>query len=250
MSEVNTHRVGIIMNGVTGRMGTNQHLMRSLVAIIQQGGVKISDVEVIMPDPTLVGRNPAKLEQLSKMSGVERTTTDLESALGDPHNTIYFDLQTTVRREEGMRRAIAAGKHVYCEKPTAITTEDAYALYREATEAGVKHGVVQDKLWLPDMLKLQDLIQQGFFGSLLSVRGKFGYWVYEGDTVPSQRPSWNYRKEDGGGVILDMVCHWRYVLDNIFGEVKALSCLGATHVNRYFPFGIAWNTPGSECRLL
>jgi predicted dehydrogenase len=232
MSDVTTHRVGIIMNGVTGRMGTNQHMMRSIVEIIRQGGVKISDSEVIMPDPILVGRNAAKLAHLSKISGIERTTTDVESALNDPHNTVYFDSQTTERRVEGVQRAIEAGKHIYCEKPTALTTDDAYMLYRKAVDAGVKNGVVQDKLWLPGMLKLQDLIQQGFFGKILSVRGEFGYWVYEGDAVSPQRPSWNYRKEDGGGIIIDMVCHWRYVLDNIFGDVQALSCLGATHVKK------------------
>ncbi|HOJ22488.1 MAG TPA: Gfo/Idh/MocA family oxidoreductase [Armatimonadota bacterium] len=226
-----THKVGIVMNGVTGRMGTNQHLMRSIVAIIRQGGVKISDEEVILPDPILVGRNPAKLEALSNTSGVEKWTTDLESALADPHNIIYFDSQTTDRRANAVKRAIAAGKHIYCEKPTALTTEEAYELYTLAKAAGVKHGVVQDKLWLPGLQKLKMLIDTGFFGRILSVRGEFGYWVFEGDSVPAQRPSWNYRREEGGGIIIDMLCHWRYVLDNLFGEVKSVSCLGATHVD-------------------
>jgi len=230
MSDVKTHRLGIIMNGVTGRMGTNQHLMRSIVAIIRQGGLAIGDDEVIMPDPILVGRSPTKLERLAQMSGIEKTTTDLAGALADPAYTVYFDSQTTERRVAAVRQAIEAGKHVYCEKPTAMTTDDAYALYRLARDAGVKNGVVQDKLWLPGLMKLQSLIQQGFFGRLLSVRGEFGYWVFEGDTVPIQRPSWNYLKERGGGLIIDMLCHWRYVLDNIFGEVQALSCLGATHI--------------------
>ena len=232
MGEVKTHRVGIIMNGVTGRMGTNQHLMRSIVAIMRQGGVKVGDAEVIMPDPLLVGRNPAKLESLSKESGVSKTTTDLDSALADPSYSVYFDAQTTERRADAVRRAIAAGKHVYCEKPTATDTGSALELYRLAEQAGVKHGVVQDKLWLPGVLKLQALRDAGFFGEVFSVKGDFGYWVFEGDTVPAQRPSWNYRKEDGGGIISDMLCHWRYVLDNLFGSVQAVSCLGATHIKR------------------
>jgi predicted dehydrogenase len=224
------HNVGIIMNGVTGRMGLNQHLARSIYAIIEQGGVKISDDEIIMPKPLLFGRNKAKLESISRTYGHLRWSTDLDSALADPEYSIYFDAQTTDRRAEAVRKAIAAGKHVYCEKPIADTFEVAYELYQLASKAVVKHGVVQDKLWLPGMLKLKTLRALGFFGKILSVRGEFGYWVFEGDTLPAQRPSWNYRKEDGGGIIIDMLCHWRYVLDNLFGEVKAVSCLGATHV--------------------
>jgi len=230
MSEVKIHKIGIIMNGVTGRMGTNQHLIRSIVPIIQQGGVKLSETEFIIPDPILVGRNPVKLAKLAKISGIEKTTTDLDSVLADDYYQIYFDAQTTLRRSDGVKKAIEAGKHIYCEKPTAVETEKAMELYDLAKAAGVKHGVVQDKLWLPGLLKLQFLRDQGFFGKILSVRGEFGYWVFEGDTIPAQRPSWNYRNEDGGGMIYDMLCHWRYVLDNIFGKVKAVSCLGATHI--------------------
>jgi predicted dehydrogenase len=225
-----THKIGIIMNGVTGRMGTNQHLMRSIVAIIRQGGVALGPSETIMPDPILVGRNADKLRQLCQAAGVEKTTTDLDSVLGDPHYQIYFDAQTTGRRAEGVRKAVSAGKHVYCEKPTAVDTRTALELYQIATKAGVKNGVVQDKLWLPGLVKLRRLKEKNFFGKILSVRGEFGYWVFEGDTVPAQRPSWNYRKEDDGGIIVDMLCHWRYVLDNLFGTVKAVSCLGATHI--------------------
>ncbi len=232
MAAITTHRIGIIMNGVTGRMGTNQHLMRSVVAIIRQGGVKISDQEVILPDPVLVGRNPAKLDRLAEISGVTKVTTDLDEALRDPANLIYFDAQTTLQRFDAVRRAIAAGKHIYCEKPSAHSAAAAYELYQLAKKAGVKHGVVQDKLWLPGLLKLKMLRETGFFGRILSVRGEFGYWVFAGDPIPPQRPSWNYRKEDGGGIIIDMLCHWRYVLDNLFGEVKALTCFGATHIHR------------------
>ncbi len=232
MSSSIEHRVGIIMNGVTGRMGTNQHLMRSIVGIIRQGGVRISEGETIMPDPILVGRSAAKLEKLAAESGVARWTTDLEAALADPAYTVYFDAQTTSRRPEAVKRAIAAGKHLYCEKPTALSTDEAYELHTLARKAGVKHGVVQDKLWLPGLMKLRSLNEMGFFGRILSVRIEFGYWVFEGDTVPAQRPSWNYRKEDGGGIIFDMLCHWRYVLDNIFGPVRTVSCLGATHIRQ------------------
>jgi predicted dehydrogenase len=226
----NIHSVGIIMNGVTGRMGLNQHLRRSIHAIIRQGGVAISDSEAIMPRPLLVGRSPAKLEAISSEFGGLPWTTDLASALADPANSIYFDSQTTDRRAEAVRDAIAAGKHVYCEKPVAGDLATALDLYHRAERAGIRHGVVQDKLWLPGMLKLATLRDLGFFGRILSVRGEFGYWVFEGDTVPAQRPSWNYRAEDGGGIILDMLCHWRYVLDNLFGNVEAVSCLGATHI--------------------
>lgn len=225
-----THTIGIIMNGVTGRMGTNQHLLRSIKAIIEQGGVKISADEVIMPDPILVGRNESKLQALCKQSGVAKYTTDLDSVLADPQYQVYFDAQVTGRRAPAVKKAILAGKHIYCEKPTGTTTEEAMELYELATAAGLKNGVVQDKLWLPGMLKLKRLMESGFFGQILSVRGEFGYWVFEGHSVPAQRPSWNYRKEDDGGIIVDMLCHWRYVLDNLFGNVKAVSCLGATHI--------------------
>ncbi|MEI8294834.1 MAG: Gfo/Idh/MocA family oxidoreductase [bacterium] len=224
------HKVGIIMNGVTGRMGTNQHYIRSILAIRKQGGVKINDGEVIWPEPVLVGRNEAKLAQLAAMDEGVRWTTELEPELANPANTIYFDSQTTGRRASAVKQAIAAGKHVYCEKPTAVTSADALDLYHTATQAGVKNGVVQDKLWLGGMRKIQRLKEQGFFGKILSVRGEFGYWVFEGDNITAQRPSWNYRKEDDGGIIVDMLCHWRYVLDNLFGEVRAVSCLGATHI--------------------
>ncbi|GAA5482934.1 Gfo/Idh/MocA family protein [Haloferula sargassicola] len=225
-----THRIGIIMNGVTGRMGTNQHLLRSIDAIIKQGGVKVSPTETIMPDPILVGRNETKLKTLVEKTSVEKYTTDLDSVMNDPAYEIYFDAQSTLRRFDAVKQAAAAGKHVYCEKPTAIKTEDAYKLYQICRDAGVKNGVVQDKLWLPGLVKFTRLKENGFFGDILSVRGEFGYWVFEGHTVPPQRPSWNYRKEDGGGLIVDMLCHWRYVIDNLFGPVKSVSTLAATHI--------------------
>ena len=240
VSETTTHKIGIILNGVTGRMGLNQHLRRSLLAIRAGGGVRISDTEVIEPELLLIGRNAPKLRAISDEHGGLKWSTDLEKALADPAYSIYFDAQTTDRRAEAVRKAIAAGKHIYCEKPSATTLETAYDLYRLAEKAGVKNGIVQDKLWLPGLRKLQTLRELGFFGEILSVRGEFGYWVFEGDKVPAQRPSWNYRKEDGGGMILDMLCHWRYVLDNLFGEVKAVSCLGATHIPK------RWDESGRE----
>ena len=223
-------RIGIIMNGVTGRMGTNQHLVRSIVAIRNQGGVALADGTRLMPDPILVGRNAGKLERLARAHGLERWTTDLGRALRNREDTVFFDAASTQLRPRLLKRAIAAGKHVYCEKPVSTTLAEAIDLYRAAKKAGIKHGVVQDKLWLPGLLKLKMLKDTGFFGRVLSVRGEFGYWVFEGDWQAAQRPSWNYRKEDGGGIILDMLCHWRYVLDNLFGEPRAVSCLGATHI--------------------
>src|SRR2546423_2536680 len=224
-------RIGIIMHGVTGRMGMNQHLIRSILEIREQGGVALKNGTRLMPDPLLVGRNAAKVEELARRHGVHRWTTDLGAALKGP-DEIFFDAASTQLRPTLLKRAIAAGKHIYCEKPVSTTLAEAKSLYAAARKARIKHGVVQDKLWLPGLLKLRNLREEGFFGKILSVRGEFGFWVFEGDRVPAQRPSWNYRKPEGGGIILDMLCHWRYVLDNLFGEVKAVSCLGATHIPR------------------
>jgi predicted dehydrogenase len=198
--------------------------------IREQGGVRLADGTRIMPDPILVGRRPDALRALAQAHRIERTTTDLEAVLADRSYTVFFDAASTQLRPTILKKAIAAGKHVYCEKPTATSLAEALDLYRAAKAAGVKHGVVQDKLWLPGLLKLKMLIDSGFFGRILSVRGEFGYWVFEGDWQPAQRPSWNYRKEDDGGIIVDMLCHWRYVLDNLFGAVKSVSCLGVTHI--------------------
>ncbi|WP_119419578.1 Gfo/Idh/MocA family protein [Desertibaculum subflavum] len=223
-------RLGIIMNGVTGRMGMNQHLIRSIVAIRKDGGVALKNGARVMPDPILIGRDAGKLEALAKAHGIERWSTDLDAALKNKDDELFFDAATTAMRAGLLKKAIAAGKHVYCEKPVAENVKDALDVARLAKKAGIKHGVVQDKLFLPGLRKLKMVIDSGFMGKLLSVRGEFGYWVFEGDLQPIQRPSWNYRLKDGGGIILDMLCHWRYVLDNIFGEVQSVSCLGATHI--------------------
>jgi predicted dehydrogenase len=223
-------RLGIIMNGVTGRMGTVQHLVRSILAIRKEGGVLLADGSRVVPDPILVGRNAEKVAALAAVHGIDRFTTDLDRALADRGDAVYFDAVTTDQRKHNVEKALAAGKHIYCEKPTATTLADAMALYRRARMAGCKHGVVQDKLFLPGLVKLKRLIDSGFFGRILAVKGEFGYWVFEGNLQPSQRPSWNYRRAEGGGIILDMLCHWRYVLDGLFGRVKAVSCTGANFI--------------------
>lgn len=224
-------RLGIIMHGVTGRMGYNQHLVRSILAIRDQGGVVLSNGDRLVVDPIIVGRDREKMQRLAEKHHIARWSTDLDAVLANPEDSVFFDAGTTQMRAELLGRAIDAGKHVYCEKPVSDDLESAVALAKKAKAAGIKHGVVQDKLFLPGLLKLKLLRDSGFFGRILSVRGEFGYWVFEGDWgQPAQRPSWNYRTADGGGIILDMLCHWRYVLDNLFGEVEAVSCLGATHI--------------------
>ena len=226
MAEV---RLGIIMNGVTGRMGTNQHLARSIKAIQDQGGVELTNGDCVMPDPILVGRNENKLKALARDYGVERWSTDLDEALSNEEDRLFFDAALTSHRADLLKKAMDAGKDIYCEKPIAENVDDAMGVVRYAEKTGSKNGVVHDKLSLPGLLKLAHLVETDFFGRILSVRGEFGYWVFTGDGEPAQRPSWNYRKADGGGIILDMLCHWRYVLENIFGPVRSVSCLGATH---------------------
>jgi predicted dehydrogenase len=228
------------MHGVTGRMGLNQHLIRSIVAIRKDGGVALKNGDRVMPDPILVGRDENKIKALAKRYEIERCTTDLGAALANPDDSVFFDAATTQMRPGLLARAIDAGKHVYCEKPVATNLGEALGIAQKAKAAGIKHGVVQDKLFLPGLRKLKLLNEAGFFGRILSVRGEFGYWVFEGDLQPIQRPSWNYRAEEGGGIILDMICHWRYVLDNVFGKVRSVSCLGATHIPE------RWNEAGQK----
>ncbi|HEY3872515.1 MAG TPA: Gfo/Idh/MocA family oxidoreductase [Actinocrinis sp.] len=220
----------VIVNGATGRMGYRQHLIRSLLAIRDQGGVELSDGSRLMPVPLLVGRNADKLRELAERHEIARWTTDLDEALADPDARVYFDSQLTSLREEAILKAIAAGKDVYTEKPLAESLEGAVRLARAAAAAGVKNGVVHDKLYLPGLLKLKRLIDSGFFGRVLSVRGEFGYWVFEGDWQPAQRPSWNYRAQDGGGIVADMFCHWNYVLENLFGRIEAVTARAVTHI--------------------
>jgi predicted dehydrogenase len=224
-------RIGIVMHGVTGRMGYNQHLVRSILAIRDQGGIELASGRRLQVDPIIVGRNAEKMEALARKHGIERWSTDLDAALANPDDAIFFDAGTTLMRADLLSRALDAGKHIYSEKPISDDLQVAVDLARKARGSGLKHGVVADKLFLPGLQKLRILRDSGFFGRMLSVRCEFGYWVFEGDWgVEPQRPSWNYRKEDGGGIILDMLCHWRYVIDNLFGEIKSVSCLGATHI--------------------
>jgi len=225
-------KLGIIMHGITGRMGLNQHLARSICAIRDAGGVELSNGDRIMPDPILVGRNVEKVQAIADRFGIARVAPDVETALANPDDTVFFDAGSTQMRVELLRRAMAAGKHVYSEKPVAETVDEALDLARRAKANGLKNGAVQDKLYLPGLCKMRMLKDAGFFGRILSVRVEFGYWVFEGDLQPAQRPSWNYRKADGGGVILDMLPHWRYVVDNLFGEIQAISCVGRVHVPR------------------
>lgn len=224
-------RIGVIMHGVTGRMGMNQHLIRSVLAIRDQGGLALANGSYLVPDPIIVGRNAEKIEALAKAHGVERFTTDLDAALANPDDTVFFDAASTQMRPGLLRRAIDAGKHVYCEKPVSEELEDAVAIAKHAKAMGVRNGIVHDKLDLPGLIKLKRLRDLGFFGRILSVKGEFGYWVFTGDDLPAQRPSWNYRAEDGGGMISDMLCHWRYVLDNVVAPVKSVNCLAMTHID-------------------
>jgi predicted dehydrogenase len=220
--------IGVVVNGVTGRMGYRQHLVRSLLAIREQGGVELRDGTRLMPEPILVGRREERVRAIAERHGLERWTTDVDAAMADAD--VYFDAQVTPARAGALRAAIAAGKHVYTEKPTATTLDEALELARLADAAGVKHGVVQDKLFLPGLRKLRRLVDGGFFGRILSVRGEFGYWIFEGDWQAPNRPSWNYRAEEGGGIALDMLCHWRYVLDNVIAPVRSVSATIATHI--------------------
>ena len=240
-------RIGIIMHGVTGRMGMNQHLIRSVKAIRDQGGVALSDGTMLVPDIHIVGRNADKIEALAEAHGVKRWSTDLDAALADPDDEIFFDAASTALRPTLLAKAIAAGKHIYSEKPVAEGLEDAVKIARAAKDAGVKNGIVHDKLSLPGLIKLKRLVDSGFFGRILSIKGEFGYWVFEGDWMEAQRPSWNYRTADGGGIVSDMLPHWRYVLDNTFGAVKSVICTTATHIpERWDERGIRYDATADD----
>ena len=224
--------ITVALNGVTGRMGYRQHLVRSLLAIREQGGVRLEDGSCLYPEPILVGRNEERLRAIAERHGLDRRTTHLDEELSDPSVDVYFDTQVTSAREVALLRAIEAGKHVYTEKPVAGTLDGALRLARAAKAAGITHGVVHDKLFLPGVMKLQRLLGSGFFGRVLSVRLEFGYWVFEGDEIPPQRPSWNYRAEAGGGIVLDMFPHWHYLLTDLFGPISAVYARTVTHIPR------------------
>ncbi|GFM19897.1 dehydrogenase [Mycobacterium sp. PO1] len=219
------------MNGVTGRMGYRQHLLRSILPL-RDAGLVLEDGTRVAVEPILVGRNADKVADLAAEHGVQEWTTDVTAVITDPTVDVYFDAQVTSRRVEALSAAIKAGKHVYTEKPTAETLTEAIELARMAHNAGVVAGVVHDKLYLPGLVKLRRLVDEGFFGRILSMRGEFGYWVFEGDGQPAQRPSWNYRSEDGGGITVDMFCHWNYVMEGLLGAVRAVTARAVTHIPR------------------
>ena len=226
-----TEPIGIIMNGVTGRMGYRQHLLRSILAIREQGGVLLSTGERVQVEPLLAGRREQALREIAERHGLEHWTTDLDAAFADDRWRVFADFAMTQTRPALVRQAIAAGKDVYTEKPTAESYAEAVALAELAESAGVKNGVVHDKLFLPGLQKLKRLLDSGFFGQVLSVRGEFGYWVFEGGWQAAQRPSWNYRAEDGGGIVVDMFPHWNYVLENLFGRVESVYAKASTHIS-------------------
>lgn len=220
----------IAMNGVTGRMGYRQHLVRSVLAIRDAGGLELADGTRVQVEPILVGRSEARLTEIAAQHQVAEISTDLEAVLADDSIDIYFDSQVTSRRVAALTAAMTAGKHIFTEKPTAETLAEAVELAQVARRTGVCAGVVHDKLYLPGLIKLRRLVDEGFFGRILSLRGEFGYWVFEGELQPSQRPSWNYRSEDGGGITVDMFCHWNYVLEGILGKVTSVTAKTSTHI--------------------
>jgi predicted dehydrogenase len=212
------HSVGIILNGATGRIGSTQHVTNALAPIRDEGGLPIGGDRVV-PRLMLVGRNAEKLAAVAKRHDVE-WTTDLDAALSDPAFAVFFDAAATHQREASLARAIATGKHIYSEKPVALSVEKGLELLRAARLHGLKHGAVEDKLYLPGMQKLSRLAASDFFGRIAGFRIEFGWWVFDGSEVPCQRPSWNYRRKDGGGLILDMFPHWRYVIENTLGPIR------------------------------
>lgn len=225
-----TRTIRIAMNGITGRMGYRQHLVRSILPIRDQGGIVLADGSRLQVEPILVGRDAAKVAELAERHGVAEWTTDLDAIIADPRTDVVFDASMTALRPATLEKAMRAGKHIFTEKPTAETLDEAVALARLARESGITAGVVHDKLYLPGLVKLRRLVDEGFFGRILSLRGEFGYWVFEGDIQPSQRPSWNSRREDGGSMTTDMYCHWNYVLEGIIGTVKSVASTSVTHI--------------------
>jgi predicted dehydrogenase len=221
-------RIGIILNGATGRMGTTQHVP-NLLAIAAEGGLKLRNGDRLVPDLLIVGRDPDRLSALACAHGGLRWTTNLTEALHTPDD-IFMDCAATGDRPVRVRRAIAAGKHIHIEKPTASTVDEAMELARLAHKAGVKHGVIQDKLFLPGFAKLLFVKNAGFFGRVLSIKIDAGSWIFDGVTQECQRPSWNYRRAEGGGLALDMMAHWRYMVDRLAAPVIGVSAMMSTAI--------------------
>ena len=218
----------IAMEGVTGRLGTNQHLIRSLLAIRNEGGLPLHNGDRLMPEPVLLGRNPDKLAALAAAHGGLSWSDDVPATLADETIDIYFDVAATGGRLERALRAIAAGKHIYLEKPVANSSAEAMQIVRAAKARGVKAAAVQDKVYLPGFHKLRKVRDSGFFGRILSARLESGWWVFDSELYPSQRSSWNYRRRDGGGLVLDMYPHWRYLTSSLMGPIRAVSCRRVT----------------------
>ena len=218
-----TRRLGIIMHGATSRIGTTQHLLNSLVPIIAEGGLPLANGDRLMPDPVIVSRSAEKAQALAERFGLARWSTDLDACLADPVNELFFECAYGGGRVELAKRAIAAGKHIYLEKPVAETLAEVLDLRETAERAGVKHAVMQDKIHLPGLVKLKTLIDIGFFGRIHGMRLEFGWWVFDGEVIPAQRTSWNYKKAMGGGLVLDMFPHWRYVIEHLFGRPTSVT---------------------------
>jgi predicted dehydrogenase len=223
-----TEKINIVVEGATGRLGGHQHL-RALLDIRREGGLPLPSGGRVVPEPVLLGRNPDKLAALAAAHGLA-WSTDRAACLADARNSIYFDVSASAGRSERAQAAIAAGKHVYLEKPIAESLDAALALVRQAQAAGIRHGVVQDKLFLPGLAKLRRVRDSGFLGQVLSAKLEFGWWIFDGELTPAQRSSWNYRKRDGGGLVLDMFPHWRYIVDHLIGAIGSVSCRVSTQV--------------------
>ena len=235
-----TRTLRIAMNGITERMGYRQHLLRSILPIRAQGGITLPNGDKVQVEPILVGRRENALAEIAAEHDVAEWTTDLDAVITDERTDIVFDASMTSLRADTLIKAMKAGKHIFTEKPTAETLAEAIELARLRTETGVTAGVVHDKLYLPGLVKLRRLVDEGFFGRILSLRGEFGYWVFEGEVQAAQRPSWNYRTEDGGGMTTDMFCHWNYVLEGILGRVDSVTAKTITHIPT------RWDEKGQE----
>ena len=214
--------IGIIVNGATGRIASTQHLANALAPLRAQGGLAAGG-DRIVPRLMLVGRNAARLAEIAQQCGAAGWTTDLDEALGTPGFEIFFDAAATRQRVVALGKAIAAGKHIYSEKPVAPTVAEGRALLQAVRARKLKHGAVEDKIFLPGLQKLAALAAKGFFGRVTGFRLEFGWWVFDGAERASQRPSWNYQKSGGGGLTLDMYPHWRYVIESMLGPIRRVA---------------------------
>ena len=211
--------IGIILNGATGRIGATQHLANALAPIRAEGGLQAGP-DRIVPRLLLLGRDRDALAGLAQSYGIDDWTTDLDAALARPDFPVFFDAAATTQRVSALRKAVAAGKHIYSEKPVAPSLAEGRALLHAAQARGLKAGAVEDKINLPGLQKLLALSQSGYFGRVTGFRLDFGWWVFDGAERDSQRPSWNYQRSGGGGLTSDMLPHWRYVIEGILGPIR------------------------------